>query len=76
MQQRRAPRATGTDANAIQLTREGVAAGLVGIPNRYMHSPVEIVQPGRSGTSGQTAGGVLSERDAGDGLGAVIGGES
>ena len=37
------PRATGTDANAIQLTREGVATGLVGIPNRYMHSPVEIV---------------------------------
>ncbi len=38
-----APRATGTDANAIQLSRDGVATGLVGIPNRYMHSPVEIV---------------------------------
>src|SRR5437868_8340259 len=38
-----APRATGTDANAIQLSRDGVAAGLVGIPNRYMHSPVEVV---------------------------------
>lgn len=37
------PRATGTDANAIQLAREGVATGLVGIPNRYMHSPVEVV---------------------------------
>jgi endoglucanase len=37
------PRATGTDANAIQLSRDGVAAGLVGIPNRYMHSPVEVV---------------------------------
>lgn len=37
------PRATGTDANAIQLTRDGVATGLVGIPNRYMHSPVEVV---------------------------------
>jgi tetrahedral aminopeptidase len=36
-------KATGTDANAIQLTREGVAAGLIGIPNRYMHSPVEVV---------------------------------
>ena len=35
--------ATGTDANAMQLTREGVATGLVGIPNRYMHSPVEVV---------------------------------
>jgi endoglucanase len=37
------PRATGTDANVIQISREGVATGLVGIPNRYMHSPVEIV---------------------------------
>jgi putative aminopeptidase FrvX len=38
-----APRGTGTDANAMQLSRDGVAAGLVGIPNRYMHSPVEVV---------------------------------
>ena len=37
------PRATGTDANAMQLSRDGVATGLVGIPNRYMHSPVEVV---------------------------------
>jgi len=36
-------RATGTDANAIQVNRAGVAAGLVSIPNRYMHSPVEMV---------------------------------
>jgi endoglucanase len=37
------PRATGTDANVMQLSRDGVATGLVGIPNRYMHSPVEVV---------------------------------
>ncbi len=37
------PRGTGTDANAMQLSREGVATALVGIPNRYMHSPVEMV---------------------------------
>lgn len=36
-------RGTGTDANAIQLTRAGVAAGLVSVPNRYMHSAVETV---------------------------------
>ncbi|HEY3323285.1 MAG TPA: M42 family metallopeptidase [Planctomycetota bacterium] len=35
--------ATGTDANAIQVSRRGVAAGLVSIPNRYMHSPIEMV---------------------------------
>ena len=36
-------KATGTDANVIQLTRAGVATGLVSIPNRYMHTPVELV---------------------------------
>jgi endoglucanase len=43
VQVRGVPRATGTDANVIQISRDGVATGLVGIPNRYMHSPVEIV---------------------------------
>lgn len=33
----------GTDANAIQVNRAGVATGLVSIPNRYMHSPVETI---------------------------------
>ena len=37
------PRGTGTDANVMQLTRGGVATAVVGIPNRYMHSPVEVV---------------------------------
>jgi endoglucanase len=37
------PRATGTDANVMQLTRTGVATAVVGLPNRYMHTPVEIV---------------------------------
>lgn len=34
---------TGTDARQIQITRAGVAAGLVSIPNRYMHGPTEMV---------------------------------
>ena len=38
-----APRGTGTDANAIQLTRAGVATGLMGVPLRYMHTAVEIM---------------------------------
>jgi endoglucanase len=38
-----APKATGTDANAIQLNREGVATAIVSIPTRYMHSPVELI---------------------------------
>lgn len=32
----------GTDTAAMQLSRGGVATALVSIPNRYMHSPVEI----------------------------------
>lgn len=36
-------RSTGTDADAIQFTRAGIATGLVSCPNRYMHSPNEMV---------------------------------
>jgi putative aminopeptidase FrvX len=36
-------RSTGTDADAIQFARAGIATGLVSCPNRYMHSPNEIV---------------------------------
>jgi len=37
-------RSTGTDADAVHLSRGGVPTGLVSIPLRYMHSPVELVQ--------------------------------
>jgi putative aminopeptidase FrvX len=36
-------RGTGTDADAIHLSRTGVPTGLVSVPIRYMHSPVELV---------------------------------
>jgi putative aminopeptidase FrvX len=36
-------RATGTDANSMQINRAGMATGLISIPNRYMHSPVEMI---------------------------------
>lgn len=36
-------RAVPNDANALQLNRAGVATGLVSLPNRYMHSAVEMV---------------------------------
>ena len=38
-----APLRTGTDADAIHLARGGVPTGLVSIPNRYMHSPSEMI---------------------------------
>jgi putative aminopeptidase FrvX len=37
------PRYTATDADAIYLSRAGVATGLISVPNRYMHSPNEVV---------------------------------
>lgn len=37
------PRGTGTDGNAIQLVRGGVATAILSVPNRYMHSPCELV---------------------------------
>ena len=36
-------RATGTDANVMQISRGGVATALVKIPLRYMHTPVETL---------------------------------
>ena len=36
-------RATPNDANVLQICRGGVAVGLVSIPNRYMHSAVEMI---------------------------------
>jgi len=39
-------RHTGTDADAIHLSRGGIPTGLVSIPLRHMHSPVEMVQLG------------------------------
>ena len=37
------PRGTGTDANVMQVTRAGVATGLISVANRYMHTPVEVI---------------------------------
>jgi endoglucanase len=38
------PRASGTDADTLQLAAEGVTTMTVGLPLRYMHTPVETVQ--------------------------------
>lgn len=40
------PRATGTDANVMQISRNGVATALVKLPLRYMHTPVEVLSLG------------------------------
>lgn len=38
-----APKYTRTDADAIYLVRAGIPTGLASVPNRYMHSPNELV---------------------------------
>ena len=37
------PGRTGTDATGIQIAKEGIPTGLISIPLRYMHTPVEVV---------------------------------
>jgi endoglucanase len=37
------PSHSGTDAYAIQVAREGIPTMMVGIPLRYMHTPVEVI---------------------------------
>lgn len=39
------PSGAGTDAYAVEISREGIPTVLLSIPSRYMHSPVEVVQP-------------------------------
>jgi endoglucanase len=38
------PRCTGTDADAIFVLHGGIPTASVGLPNRYMHSPVEVIE--------------------------------
>ncbi|WP_457637498.1 M42 family metallopeptidase [Oceanithermus sp.] len=37
---------SGTDADEIAVVREGVPAAVVSVPNRYMHSPSEMIDLG------------------------------
>jgi putative aminopeptidase FrvX len=36
-------RMTGTDADAVNISRGGIPTGIISVPLRYMHSPVELV---------------------------------
>jgi endoglucanase len=48
-----APRSSRTDADGIFLVRSGVPTGLISIPNRYMHSPNEVVSTEDLGRAAQ-----------------------
>lgn len=60
-----APAATGTDAWAIQVTRAGVATGLVSIPLRYMHTSVETLSMGDIEGAGRLLARFIASVDAG-----------
>ncbi|MBS1706672.1 MAG: M42 family metallopeptidase [Armatimonadetes bacterium] len=38
-----APGGTGTDGNAMQISRSGMAVGILGVALRYMHTPCELL---------------------------------
>lgn len=49
-----------TDARGIQMTREGVPAGVVSIPSRYIHTPSQMVDYGDVTAAVRLLVGVLS----------------
>jgi endoglucanase len=55
------PRHSGTDAYALQVSREGIPTMVISIPLRYMHTPIEMV----SMKGIQRAGRLLAEFSAG-----------
>lgn len=57
------PRPGGTDAFAIQITREGIPAGLIGIPLRNMHTPVETVSAKDVERTGRLLAGFIAGLD-------------
>ena len=60
-------RFTGTDADAIHLSRGGVPTGLIGLPLRYMHSPVETVDLAAPGQKIVSTAPYLSQASAAPG---------
>jgi endoglucanase len=55
------PGASGTDAWAIQLARGGVATGLVSVPLRYMHTPIEVLHLHDLDTSARLLAGFVAD---------------
>ncbi len=45
-QREAASNTSGTDLDALFWTRGGIPCGLISLPNRYMHSPVEMIHLG------------------------------
>jgi endoglucanase len=57
------PGGSGTDAWAIQVAREGIPCGIVGIPLRSMHSPIETVSVKDVERTGRLLAAFIAELD-------------
>ena len=55
------PGTTGTNADRIAAARAGVATGLVSIPLRYMHTPVEVVALADVENTGRLLAGLVED---------------
>ncbi len=59
---------TWTDVDAVKLTRSGIPSGLISVPNRYMHSPNEIVDLGDLENTARLVAATARRLDATPGL--------
>jgi putative aminopeptidase FrvX len=57
------PRGSGTDADKLQISAEGVITMIVSIPIRYMHTPVEVVQVRDIQRSARLVAGFIEQLD-------------
>ncbi|MCG8469467.1 MAG: M20/M25/M40 family metallo-hydrolase [Gemmatimonadetes bacterium] len=64
LQWQAAPSVTGTDADNIFTTRAGIATAIVSIPNRYMHSPNQLVDLEDLDAAVEVIAGFLTSIDA------------
>ena len=60
-----APANSGTDAYAMQISADGIPTMLIGIPLRYMHTPVEMVSLKDIRRAGRLLAEFAAELDAG-----------
>lgn len=60
------PNRTGTDLDKIFLSRAGVPTGLVSLPNRYMHTAVEMIRLGDLEQVGRLMGEFALDLQAGE----------
>jgi endoglucanase len=58
------PAMTGTDVDALRMSRAGVPVALVSVPNRYMHSPNQLVSVSDVDAAAELVAAWLSGLDA------------